>query len=162
MLNINDRIRVKNYENIISENKTKGFGRVCGKRGYIIAKFYSPLHKKYLFKIKLDECKTPSTLLFTADMLVKESFENVYFKTIVADNLVIARMYDTKGRIVAEGHGHIFNGNGEHRIAQATSFAYKRLYESLCPKGHDDKAKNTKRKNYVRGKFGQRKGCDAA
>jgi hypothetical protein len=66
-------------------------------------------------------------------MLVEERYTDSRFEIIVADNVVIARMYDGADKMIAEGHGHIFNGNTAARIAQATSFACKRLWKSFCP-----------------------------
>jgi hypothetical protein len=51
----------------------------------------------------------------------------------IANNVVIATLFEESGDIkssLAKGHGHLIH-EGELGIAQAASFACKRLYESL-------------------------------
>jgi hypothetical protein len=61
-------------------------------------------------------------------------------KIDIAQNIVIATLYEEYGVIktpLRRGHGHIIH-DGELGIAQAASYACKRLYESLggsCTKG---------------------------
>ena len=133
MYEINQRVTVVSYKQLPDCIKNKAYGRFCDKGGTIVDKLYSQSEKKHYYKVLLDGAAKPSTIQFTEDMLVKECFTDSRFEIIVADNVVIARMYDGADKMIAEGHGHIFNGNTAARIAQATSFACKRLWKSFCP-----------------------------
>ena len=49
------------------------------------------------------------------------------------NNVVVARLYETKDgeeKEIAKGHGHIIH-EGAIGIAQASSYALKRIYEDL-------------------------------
>lgn len=133
MYKIKQRVTVVPYEKLPDSMKKGAYGRFCNKGGIVVDKLYSQSEKKYYYKVLLDGTERPSAVRFTDDMLVEEHYTDSRFEVIVADNVVIARMYDSKDNMIAEGHGHIFNGNTAERVAQATSFACKRLWESMCP-----------------------------
>ena len=49
------------------------------------------------------------------------------------ENVVVARLYEIKGDVVTEvarGHGHIMH-DGVIGVAQAASYALKRIYEAV-------------------------------
>lgn len=74
--------------------------------------------------------------LFSEEELELATVEKEYSMTIqidIASNVVIASMFETEGdtmRPLAKGHGHMIHG-GELGIAQAASYACKKLYENL-------------------------------
>lgn len=131
MFKINQRVTVVPYEQLPDSIRMRVYGRFCNKGGTVVDKLYSESEKKHYYKVLLDGAARPSSVRFTDDMLVEERYTDSRFEVIVASNVVIARMYDSKGNMIAEGHGHIFNGNTAARVAQATSFACKRLWESI-------------------------------
>lgn len=158
MYEINQRVSVVPYEQFPDSMKMGAYGRFCNKGGTVVDKLYSESEKKHYYKVLLDGAERPSAVHFTDDMLVEECYTDSRFEIIVADNVVIARMYDSKGKMIAEGHGHIFNGNTAARVAQATAFACKRLWESICPKAparyprprfHNYQNKNTKKEKEI-------------
>ena len=101
--------------------------------GEVVDVLHSSRHGDYLYEVKCFVGNIVST--YTEDDL-EHGTENTYSMTInidIAENVVIATLYeetaDSKS-ILAKGHGHMIH-EGELGIAQAASYACKRLYERL-------------------------------
>ena len=131
MLNTKEKIKLASYEKMPKEYKQTGIGRFCGKTGYISKKYYCVSEKMYYYTVILDGHKTPLPFMLTEDAFENSNTIPYVFEVILEDNLSIVRMKDTSNNIIAENHGHIFGGNSPVRVAQATSYALKRLFESL-------------------------------
>lgn len=128
MLNINDRVTVLSYNALPKRKRNTGMAKVCNKSGTIIDVTLSSATNEYYYTIKFDRFRTTSTIKFTDDMLVKEKSKTYRFEVVTEDNIVIARLLDENDTIIAEGHGHIFNGNSAERYAQAASYAFSKLW----------------------------------
>ena len=132
---IGDRVRVKFYEDLPEEMKTKGISRIAGEEGEIIDILHSNKRGCTIYKLQLDKYEIPSRVDFiegSFDLIVEEPITYSY-EFEMAENLVIARMYENRGdqkKMIARGHGHIFH-DGAYGIAQAASFAMKRIYRIL-------------------------------
>ena len=77
---------------------------------------------------------------FCADDLEPAPIPKEYSMSIqvnIADNVVVATLLEVSadGSVTSlrRGHGHIIH-DGEKGIAQAASYACKRLYDTYCPK----------------------------
>lgn len=134
--NIGDRVRVRQYEDLPEEIKNKGLGKHAVKQGEIVDVMYSNAKDCYLYKICFDDCDIPSRTDFPEGSfdLVSELEKATYkYEFEFLENLVVARLYevteDSKTEI-AKGHGHIFH-EGVYGVAQASSYALKRIYERL-------------------------------
>lgn len=133
---IGDRVRVKLYENLTGEMKNKGVARIAGKCGEVVDKLWSESNGCVFYKLKLDDYSTPSRANFLEDSieLVPEQEEPTYtYEFEMLENLVVARLYEvTEGgkTEIAKGHGHIFH-DGVYGIAQASSYALKRIMQAL-------------------------------
>lgn len=132
MLKINDSVRVISYDKLPENLKNTGISRVCNKHGYILNKLYSTRDKRDYYTLQIEGFRSPSRILFTEDMLIKDDPATYSFDVVIDGGVSIVRMKDTNNNLIAEGHGHIFNGTGAERVAQATSFAAKRLFDSFC------------------------------
>jgi hypothetical protein len=67
------------------------------------------------------------------DVIEDEVIETYMHEIEYLDNVVVVRFYkvtDDSKQELAKGHGHIIH-NGAIGIAQATSYAMKRLYEKM-------------------------------
>ncbi len=142
--NIGDRVRIRGREDLPEPMKTKAISRITGMDGVIIDKMWSNARGCDIYKIHLDEYAVPSKVDFLEGSfdLISELEQATYtFEFENAENLVIARMYEVKGdhkKMIARGHGHIFH-DGALGIAQAASYALKKLYQKL---EEDENAKN--------------------
>lgn len=134
--NIGDRVRIRDRENMPEGMKTKGISRIAGMDGVIIDRMHSHARGCTIYKIHLDAYEVPSKVDFLEGSfdLISDLEEATYtYEFEYAENLVIARMYELKGdskKMIARGHGHIFH-DGALGIAQATSYALKKLYKFL-------------------------------
>ena len=132
--NIGDRVRVKDYYDIPEKYRTKGLARLCGEIGVIADKLYSESNDCFVYSIKFDSFDVVSKKMWCAETLVEvnENVEYTYeFEYL--ENLVVARLYEIKDNQkteIAKGHGHIFH-EGVLGIAQAASYALKKLYQKL-------------------------------
>lgn len=132
---IGDRVRVKEYNDIPETHRAKALGRMCGEVGTIINKFYSEVDGSYAYKVQFDNYPRPSAKMWGEEHLalyVECPTEYLYeFDNL--ENMVVARLYevteDTKTEI-ARGHGHIMH-EGALGIAQASSYALKKIYEKM-------------------------------
>ena len=131
MLKINDSVRVISYDKLPENLKNTGMGRVCNKHGYIVNKLYSTRDRRDYYTVQIDGFLSPSSIRFTEDMLIKDEPATYTFDVIIDGGVSIVRMKDINNNLIAEGHAHIFNGTGAERVAQATSYAAKRLFDSF-------------------------------
>lgn len=134
--NIGDRVRIRSREDLPESMKTRGISRITEKDGVIVDKMFSDARGCAVYKIHLDEYAIPSKVDFLEGSfdLISELEKATYtYEFEFAENLVIARMYEVKGdkkKMIARGHGHIFH-DGALGIAQASSYALKKLYQHL-------------------------------
>lgn len=134
--NIGDRVRVKRYEDIPSEVRHKGMSKQSGNDGEIVDILWSGANDRYVYTIHFDGYDRPSQTLFVGEAidLVSELDKPTYsYEFEFLENLVVARLYEIVGEQkyeVARGHGHIFH-DGINGIAQAASYALKKIYEKL-------------------------------
>lgn len=140
---IGDRVKVKAYEDIPSELKCRvtdgnphlwnnGKAKVCGLVGIVTDKMYSEAYGCDIYRITFEEQRYPSRSLYDAESLIP--FEELppleyRFEIEQADTVMIARMFCGDEEI-ARGHGHIIH-EGNLGIAQATSYALKKIYGKL-------------------------------
>lgn len=132
---IGDRVTVKEYESIPQKHQSKGVARLSGKQGTVMDKLYSEVNEGFIYKVHLDGYDRPSNKMFTEEQLyilipipteVKIEFEHL-------DNVVVAKLFEVVGDTkteIARGHGHIIH-DGTLGIAQAASYALKKLYEKM-------------------------------
>lgn len=134
--NIGDRVRVRKYEDIPEELRNRGLGKSAGRDGEIVVILWSNAKDTYVYRIHFDECDTPSRTDFvegTFDLVSELDKPTYTYEFEFLENLVIARLYEVVGDQkyeVARGHGHIFH-DGIIGIAQAASYALKKIYEEL-------------------------------
>lgn len=108
---------------------------VSGLIGVVTDIMYSLKTDSNVFEVTLEGETTPCGF-YRADEMELVPVTKDYSMTInidIASNVVIATLYEeTKNSksAVAKGHGHMIH-EGELGIAQAASYACKRLYESL-------------------------------
>lgn len=133
--NIYDRVKVKEFVKIPEEVRNNRLGVLSGNEGEVVDKLWSDSLSKYVYVIHFDGKAKPSHKLFTEEMLeaiIAEPAEYTYeFK--VLGNVVLAIFYEEVGSIkseVARGHGHILH-EGALGIAQASSYAMKKIYEKM-------------------------------
>ena len=134
--NIGDRVRVRQYKYLPEKVTNKGIGKSAGKDGEIVDIMYSNASDCYLYKIHFDGFDRPSHTEFPEGSfdLIADLDREVYSCDIeILDNVVVARMYEIRGKEkteICKGHGHIIH-NGEFGVAQAASYALKRLASKL-------------------------------
>lgn len=134
--NIGDKVRVRQYEDLSEEIKNRGLGKHAGKDGTVVDVLWSGAKDCYVYRIKFDGFALPSKTDFPEGSfdLISELEQPTYsYEFEYAENLVIARLYETKGdsrKMIARGHGHIFH-DGALGIAQASSYALKKIYKFL-------------------------------
>lgn len=132
---IGERVIVKPFEDIPEADRTKGMGRVAGEKGEIVDKLYSEVKGCNVYKVHLDGYGRESACLFTERCLwlSRETEADYYYDIVYENNLAVVRMIESKDgeeREIAKGHGHIFH-DGAYGIAQAVSYAMKRIAEEL-------------------------------
>lgn len=131
--NIGERVKIKSYWDIPEEARNKGIAKVTNTEGEIVDKLYSEAKGCTVYRIHLDGYDRPSKCDF-----VEGSFDLVgggeyFYEFEYLENLVVARLYEIKDGEkveIAKGHGHIFH-DGAYGIAQAASYALKRICEDL-------------------------------
>lgn len=128
MINIGDKV-------IISHSP---MAHATGKRATVIDRMYSELENCNIFRVQIDGSRSPEAVHYKENDLsivndVKLNYSGYKVEIEVAENVVVATMYKVdNGRkeIVNCGHGHIMH-DGYIGIAQATSYACKKLYERV-------------------------------
>lgn len=131
---IGDRIQIKEYKDLPNKYQVNGFHKMAGKAGVILNALYSEADSEWLYLIDFDDFKR-SAKLWASDMLTLQPKEVVTYchEFDYLDNVVVARFYRIKGEEkteIARGHGHIIH-EGDLGIAQAASYALKRIYDTL-------------------------------
>lgn len=105
-----------------------------GRIGEITDRMYSEGMKKYYYEVKFLDYGQANSELFEEDDLQKYGDSAEYVHEIeYLENLVVVRFYevvDGKKTEIAKGHGHIFH-DGAYGVAQAASYALKRISENL-------------------------------
>ena len=129
---IGDRVQVKEYADIPEDIRNKSIARLSGHIGTVEDKLWSDYNECYVYSIRFDGSSRKSSFMWTEDYLDKHEEHPTEYKyeIEVSDNVVIAYLYEIVGdtkTLVARGHGHIMH-EGEIGIAQAGSYALKRLY----------------------------------
>ena len=131
--NIGERVRIKTYDNLPEEMQTRGVAKIAGKEGVIIDKLYSEQKGQSIYKIHIDGAERRSGADFIEGSFERVGASEYTYEFEFAENLVIARLYeieDGKKIEIAKGHAHIFH-DGVLGIAQASSYALKKIYEKL-------------------------------
>ena len=110
---------------VIFENKTN-------KSGVIVDKLYSHQNECNLYFIKPNDGGRSFTRREDEiQMIIKDTTYRAI--TEIADNTVIAVIYETKGGVETEccrGHAHIIH-EGAEGVAQACSYAYKMAFSKI-------------------------------
>lgn len=131
-LKIGDRVKVREYEDIPENLRTKGAASLCGEVGTVADKLWSEGNDCYVYRIRFDGFNRISSKMWTADffeLFIEHPVEYKY-EFDVANNVVIAVLYEVVGdrkTELARGHGHIIH-EGVVGIAQASSYALKRIF----------------------------------
>lgn len=134
-MNIGDIVKIKPREELPADLLTTRVTSLCGQEAEIIDRLYSETEATYLYRVRLTGAKTVPVALFpedALDLVVDEPVE-YDFETEVLDNVVVVRFFEVRDdeRVeLARGHGHIIH-DGAYGIAQATSYALKRIYQSM-------------------------------
>lgn len=134
-MNINDIVRIKNYDDLPEEAQTQKMKNLAGMEAEIIDRLYSETAQAYFYAIRLTGAKTVPSMFFpeTALELVENEPAEYRHEIEYLDNLVLVRFYDVKGdkqTEIARGHGHIIHA-GAAGVAQATSYAMRRIWNQL-------------------------------
>ena len=101
-----------------------------------VGKVTDVMHSAYKDAYTYEVTNQESAVQLFAEDELELASQKGYSMTIqidVASNVVIATLFeetDDTMRPLAKGHGHMIH-NGELGVAQAASYACKRLYESL-------------------------------
>ena len=134
--NIGERVRVRGFENLPELMKNKGVARLCGKDGEIVDKLWSGARGCYIYKIRFDGCIATSSVDFVGkaiDLISEIDKKSYDYEFEYLDKVVVARLYefgDDYKTEIAKAHGHIIH-EGEIGIAQAASYALKKIYQKL-------------------------------
>jgi hypothetical protein len=138
--NIGDRVRVKNYEDLLEQMTGRGArAKLCGKDGEIVDKLWSGAKGCTVYKIHFDGANRPSTVDFISKAidLISELDKKTYcYEFAYLDNVVVAKFYevgDDSKTEIARGHGHIIH-EGKLGIAQAASYALKKIHQNILEK----------------------------
>ena len=95
--------------------------------------FYSIRSEKWFYEVRDDETMTDGTYGEENLELAPAKEFSMDIKIDIANNVVIATMYESVGGVqkpIHKGHGHLIH-EGEYGIAQAASYACMRLYKSM-------------------------------
>ena len=129
---IGDRVKVKEYADILESYRTKGVARLSGEVGTVVDKLYREGAGCFIYRVHFDGYDRPSYKMWTEHQLYvllnipkeyKYEFENL-------DNVVIAIFYEVVGDTKTEigrGYGHIIH-EGSLGIAQASAYALKKIW----------------------------------
>lgn len=95
--------------------------------------FYSIRSEKWFYEVRDHETMTDGTYGEENLELAPAKEFSMDIKIDIANNVVIATMYESLGGVqkpIHKGHGHLIH-EGEYGIAQAASYACMRLYKSM-------------------------------
>jgi hypothetical protein len=136
---IGQKVKVKSYGELPESMKRRGgIPKVCGLQGEIVDKVYSEAKGCTIYRIYFDGARIASSAQFvdgSFDVIEDDPSPITYMHEFdYLENLVVARFYevyeDGTQVEIAKGHGHIFH-DGALGIAQAASYALKKLYQSM-------------------------------
>lgn len=134
-MNIGDIVRIKPREEMPADIQTTRVTSLCGLEAEIIDRLWSESEERGLYRVRLTGAQTVPVALFpeeALDLVVDEPVEYAHeFEYL--DTVVVARFYEVRGgerTEIAKGHGHIIH-DGAYGIAQAASYALKRIYQSM-------------------------------
>lgn len=133
---IGEKVRVKKYEDIPSETRSKGLARHALHEGEIVDILWSNQKDCNVYRIHFEGYDKVSNALFgceALELVPGEEAPKYNYEFEFLENLVVARLYEIKGdekTEIAKGHGHIFH-DGVLGITQASSYALKKIYEKL-------------------------------
>lgn len=132
---IGDIVRVKDYNEMSPDDRNVGIARLCGEVGEIVDKLYSKALDRYVYTIKFDNYDATSKKLWISTQIEHWMGDEVTYlhEFEYLDNVVVAIFYEVKGdekTEIGRGHGHILH-DGAMGIAQASSYALKKLYEKM-------------------------------
>lgn len=132
---IGDRVAVKEYSQIPEEHRSTAIGRLCGEIGTVTDRLYSEGNGGYTYRIQFDSYERPSNKLWMEEQIERyvEPVTTYRYDFEYLDTVVVARLYEVCGdteTLIEMGHGHIFH-DGALGIAQAASYALKKLYEKM-------------------------------
>lgn len=132
---IGTNVKIKEYGELPERIKSKSVARLAGNKAEIVDVVFSEAKGEKYYLLKVEGCKSVSTVCFTEDAFdeIKEEIPTYRYDFEYLDNVVVARLYETKDgeeKEIAKGHGHIIH-EGAIGIAQASSYALKRIYEDL-------------------------------
>lgn len=138
---IGDRVKVNYYNELPDSLKNRSVGRLCGKSGKVVDKLWSVSKDCTVYKVLLDGKTVASSIDFTEDSislirLTLNKGESFKYEFDYCDNVVVAVLYEDSilgKKEVARGHGHIIH-EGVEGIAQAASYALKRIYYKISDK----------------------------
>ena len=127
-------VKIKEYDELPESVKSKGTARLAGKNAEIVDRVFSEARSEYYYLLKVEGCKGISTVCFPESAFEEEDEPATYkYEFSFLENVVVARLLETKNGAdteIAKGHGHILH-EGVIGIAQASSYALKRIYENL-------------------------------
>jgi hypothetical protein len=128
---IGTNVKIKEYDELPEAVKNKSVGRLAGHKAEIVDKVFSEAKGEDYYLLKVEGRKSVSTVCFTEDAFdeIKEEMPTYRYEFEYLPNVVVARLYEGDV-LVARGHGHIIH-EGAIGIAQASSYALKRIYEDL-------------------------------
>lgn len=131
--NIGDKVKVKDYDNMPLELRNKRYGLIAGKEGVVVDKLQSEAKGCTVYKVHLDGFDRESKCELSEGFLNLIEEATYTYELEFEEKLAIARLYKVvngKKTEVAKAHGHIFH-EGVYGIAQAASYALKRICENL-------------------------------
>ena len=134
-MTIGDLVKIKPREELPADLRTTRMTSLCGMEAEIIDRLWSESEGGYLYRVRLTGAQTVPLALFPEEALDLVVVELVAydFETEVLENVVVVRFYEVRDdeRVeLAKGHGHIIH-EGAYGIAQAASYALKRIYQSM-------------------------------
>lgn len=133
-MKIGDKVKIKDFEQLperLQDIKHKG---LAGKEAEILDSLDSEAQGCRLYRVRLTGAGTIPAALLPEEAL--EPADDAVYSHVIEylDNLVLVRFYEIKGdqtREIGRGHGHIIHA-GALGIAQATSYAMRRVYEQIA------------------------------
>lgn len=130
---IGDRVRHKTFEELPEDIKIEGKGKMSGKIGVIKDRMFSESVGDFLYEVKFDDYKTSHKLYTQRHLAAYNDNVSYCHEFEYLENVVVARFYEVRDDVkkeIGRGHGHIIH-EGAIGIAQASSYALKKIYESL-------------------------------
>lgn len=140
---LGQKVKIKELADLPAEMQNRTYAGMAGAYAEIVDALYSEAKKALVYKVRLTASKTIPVANFPEEALraVEERRVAQYAHEIeYLDNLVLVRFYklqDGKKVEIARGHGHIIH-TGDMGVAQAASYAFKRIFEQLIGGGNDE------------------------